>query len=213
MFRYSQQNGFTLIEMAFLIVIIGVLTVALLRPLEAVMQKRIHDTTETTVKEAIIASVGFALLNKRLPCPDTDDDGIENCGGTGTITGTCPYVTLGIECRDGWENVLTYEVSGSFEVEKVTGADSSSKCIPATTTTGEYRDFTTANNIQMDCSGSIEVVADSDAADSINDAVYSPLRVSGQGQKDSDGNAMTVEHWLPMKVLVQRFVKAGIWEP
>jgi len=213
MFRYSQQNGFTLIEMAFLIVIIGILTVSFLRPLDAVIQKRIHDATETTIKETIIASVGFALLNKRLPCPDTDNDGIEDCGGTGTITGTCPYVTLGIECLDGRENALTYEVSGSFEIEKVTGATSNSKCIPATTTTGQYRDFTTANNIEMDCHGSIEVVADTDTTDGINDAVYSPLRVSGQGAKDSEGNVATVEHWLPLNVLVDRFVKAKIWEP
>lgn len=206
MFHYSQQNGFTLIEMAFLIVIIGILSVAMLRPLEAVFKTRMHNDTETAAKEAIMASVGFALLNKRLPCPDTNNDGIENCG-VGTITGTCPYVTLGIECRDGWENVLTYEVSGSFQVETVIGADSNSKCIPATTATGQYRDFTTANNIKMDCAGSIEVQADSNAGDGKNDAVYSPLRVSGQG------NDVTVTHWLPLNTLSQRFVKAEIWEP
>ena len=207
MLHYSQQTGFTLIEMAFLIIIIGVLTVGMVRPLDAVLKRRMHDDTENAIKETIIASVGFALLNKRLPCPDTDNDGAENCGGTGTITGTCPYKDLGIECRDGWKNVLVYEVSGNYEVEYVTGADSSSYCVPATSSTGVYRNFTIANSIQMDCPGSIGVVADTDATDGINDAVYSPLRVSGQGQD------MTVMHWLPHTVLMDRLVKTKILTP
>lgn len=40
--------------------------------------------------------VGFVASNNRLPCPDTDNDGFENCGG-GVQKGSLPYRTLGME--------------------------------------------------------------------------------------------------------------------
>ena len=111
--------GFSLIEMAFVLIIVTLLLGGLLVPFATqVEQKRIAETNKAMeeIKEALL---GFALAHKRLPCPDTiaSNDGVEDPQGgpcpVNTV-GNLPWATLGVGTADAWGNRFTYQVTPEF---------------------------------------------------------------------------------------------------
>lgn len=77
-FYPHRMSGFTLVEMAVVLIIIGLIIGGLVTPLTMQMELRSRQETKKsleTIKEALI---GFALANGRLPCPDFDGDGVED---------------------------------------------------------------------------------------------------------------------------------------
>ncbi len=103
------SKGFTLIEMAIVLVIIGLLVTGLLTPLSA--QKDIKDYTETRqqleqIKEALY---GYAVINGSLPCPTTTADPTNINYGRGdaacpltAAAGVLPWKDLGVREVDSW---------------------------------------------------------------------------------------------------------------
>lgn len=112
-------RGFSLIEMAFVLVIITLLLGGLLVPFATqVEQRRIAETNKAMeeIKEALI---GFALANGRLPCPDTllSNNGIEDPQGgpcPANTVGNLPWATLGVGASDAWGNRFSYQVTPEF---------------------------------------------------------------------------------------------------
>ena len=104
-------RGFSLVEIAVVMIIITVLLTIVGLPLASQMeQQRVSETSKqlTTIKEAVI---GFAIANGRLPCPATDGTGgttnsagVESFAVAGSpANGNCqrwsgfvPAVTLGL---------------------------------------------------------------------------------------------------------------------
>src|SRR5688572_19844594 len=86
---YGVQQGFSLAELAIVLLIVGLILAGVLTPLGA--QIEIRKTAETTkiledVKEALL---GFAAANGRLPCPASDtSNGQESFCTTGAMP--CP---------------------------------------------------------------------------------------------------------------------------
>lgn len=128
------QRGFSLIEIAVVLVIVAVLISIVAVPLATqVDQQRTNETNKQLeqIKEAIY---GFAMANGRLPCPSRlVDNGVEsvpalNDGNCPTFNGFVPAVTLGLApldangfMVDGWggdQNRIRYAVSNI----SVTGA-------------------------------------------------------------------------------------------
>ena len=113
----NKSHGFSLIEMAFVLVIITLLLGGLLVPFTTqVEQRRIVETNKAMeeIKEALL---GFAIANGRLPCPDTTGDGIADVcpfGNTTTSGGNIPWVDLGVANADAWGQHFQYRVSGAF---------------------------------------------------------------------------------------------------
>jgi prepilin-type N-terminal cleavage/methylation domain-containing protein len=114
-------KGFTLIEMAIVTVIFGLLLGGIMGPLKMHRDNlRSNETKQSmeTIKQAIM---GFAIRNGRIPCPDTDvlpkPDGLENIGVTtcNSSRGTVPWATLGVTASlDGWKQPFTYRVDTQF---------------------------------------------------------------------------------------------------
>ncbi|MCF6301387.1 MAG: prepilin-type N-terminal cleavage/methylation domain-containing protein [Proteobacteria bacterium] len=103
MSKYSNTvKGFTLIELAIVLVIIGIIvsTVQIFYRDSINVSKFIK--IEAQVESINQALISFAIKNKRLPCADTNNDGYEGnltvtCGtGTANQTGAVPYKTLGM---------------------------------------------------------------------------------------------------------------------
>lgn len=135
----TRSRGFTLIEMAIVLVIITILIGGLAMPLSAQIQARRVAETKKTLEEASDALMGFAMMTatdslgtpqdfRYFPCPDTTGDGIQDRAGTGTgeclksdgsavgpvAYGWLPWVTLGAAPQDAWGNRLRYVVVSQF---------------------------------------------------------------------------------------------------
>lgn len=118
-------RGFTLIELAIVLVIITILIGGLAVPLSAQIQARRIAETRKVMEEAREAIIGYAMMypsydpNRRiLPCPDTDGDGKENRDPAGDkcigAAGWLPWVDLGVAPHDAWGNRLRYAVVSQF---------------------------------------------------------------------------------------------------
>lgn len=93
--RHSRrQGGFTLVEMAVVLVILGVIGVILARWMGTTTLEHTHALQRTLLQRADDAVLGFATIQHRLPCPDTDGDGLENCDGSAVAM--LPYRTIGL---------------------------------------------------------------------------------------------------------------------
>jgi len=118
-----RQKGFTLIEIAIVLLIVTILlgyTVALFPRQQELKQYR---DVEQKMDEVIAAIVGFAQINGRLPCPAIPNSaGIEDGGGVADCNnfgGFVPVNTLGITGRlnadslliDPWGNPYRYYVT------------------------------------------------------------------------------------------------------
>lgn len=84
-------HGFTLLELAVVLVVIGLLGAVWSYTSPWVEEQDMRDQTRATMHETRQALEAFALTHQRLPCPDTDDDGYEDCS---VAVGAVPFETL-----------------------------------------------------------------------------------------------------------------------
>jgi len=151
----TTQRGFTLIEMAIVLVIITFLVGGLIMPLSAQIQARRNSETKQILEEAREAIIGYAMTHAvdddsdsnttpitYLPCPDSDDDGVvdghENRNSDGTCVenaGFFPWVDLGVASKDAWGNRLRYAVSDFGEMQVVPGPKKGFSACGSLTTT------------------------------------------------------------------------------
>ncbi|NOS98484.1 MAG: type II secretion system protein [Methylotenera sp.] len=135
-------RGFSLLEMAIVLIILGFVLGAILAPIQAQRQQLAQSQTENTLEIAKKALLGYAQANGRLPCPAiAASNGLENLLGGVPCTsqlGYLPAATLGIQptdengfALDAWNNRIMYAV-----------AQNSTTAAPPNTATP---DFTTNN--------------------------------------------------------------------
>ncbi|QBZ82469.1 type II secretion system protein [Hydrogenovibrio crunogenus] len=113
--RFSQ--GFTLIEMALVLMIVSLLIVGSVVILKSQNdQVRYADSRQflSQIKQALLS---FNDVNSYLPCPDVDSDGLEDRVTSGACTdseGHVPYRDIGLrlsDVRDGFSNLVLYTVN------------------------------------------------------------------------------------------------------
>ena len=129
--RQTYQKAFTLVEMAVVLVIIGLVISGLLVSLSAQVERKNFNETEATLDNIKEALLGYAMANGRFPCPAaTPATGITaveafaaggsatngNCAGF--FNGYVPSVTLGLSptntngyVLDGWNNPIRYAIA------------------------------------------------------------------------------------------------------
>ncbi len=120
----SNQRGFSLVEMAVVLVIMGLLLAMVMTPLRAQRASKAQHQTETALLEAKQALLGHALIHRYLPCPDTDatPDGWENVKADGSCDkdeGMLPWQSLGVTQTDAWGRLWRYRVDASFSNHQV----------------------------------------------------------------------------------------------
>jgi prepilin-type N-terminal cleavage/methylation domain-containing protein len=116
MSRINQsQCGFTLVEMAVVLLIVALLVGSGLSVVSAQVEQQKYKDTQRILDDAREALLGFAAANGRLPCPATAaSNGIEAPAGGSTAVTPCtspyggflPGVTLGMTGLDGNGYVL-----------------------------------------------------------------------------------------------------------
>ena len=122
------QNGFTLIEMAAVLMIVGLLLGGLLVPLSAQMDQRKNSETQKALEEIKDALIGYTIANGRLPWPacgtiatgqanagiELSPTSADLCTTSANDRNVLPWATLGINETDAWGNRYTYRVTDDF---------------------------------------------------------------------------------------------------
>lgn len=117
--RNRGQRGFSLVELAIVLVVVGLLVGGLLTPLATQFEQRRISETQRQLDETREALIGFALRNGYLPCPAVSaQNGLEDRSGPyctqGKRQGFVPWATLGVERADAWGRMLRYSVTPAF---------------------------------------------------------------------------------------------------
>jgi prepilin-type N-terminal cleavage/methylation domain-containing protein len=120
------NKGFTLAELAIVLVIVALVVGGLLVPLSAQMDLRNVADTRRALAEIREALLGYAAVNGRFPCPApaTIASGVNGAGLEGGWTatgcpndnqaGVVPWATLGVPENDAWGRRYSYRVSPAF---------------------------------------------------------------------------------------------------
>lgn len=138
----QKDSGFTLVEMAIVLMIVGLLLGGLIPTLSAQMESQRINETRKSLAEIQEALVGFALTNGRLPCPANPaiatgqaGAGTERtppCTGSNSA-GVLPWTTLGVNQTDAWGYRYTYHVSSDYA--DAVGSATYGGCTPSTAPT------------------------------------------------------------------------------
>lgn len=142
------KSGFTLVELAVVIVVLGLLLALLIGMSSSLVSQQRMQTTRTRLAAVDTALALYVSINKRLPCPadgrvGASTGGAEYSTGTGSARactgdqqhGVVPWSALGLaaaEVEDGWGGRFTYRVGPGLVVDS--GMDFTS-CDPAGTST------------------------------------------------------------------------------
>lgn len=116
------MRGFTLTEMAVVLVIVALLIGGMILPLSVQQDIRYVTETQKQLTDISEALYGYAASHAAsdgrpyLPCPDTDGDGTENRTGTVCTNqeGSLPWADLGLARQDAWGNTFRYRVAATF---------------------------------------------------------------------------------------------------
>lgn len=122
----DSNRGFTLVEMAVVLVIVGVMLGGLLIPATTQLENNRRAEAETRLNEMHAALIGFATRTGRLPCPATTaSNGLAapNTATTACTTqhGFVPIRTLALNLpvddndlpADPWLNAYRYSITNS----------------------------------------------------------------------------------------------------
>lgn len=115
--RSFHSAGFTLVEMAVVVLLIGIVLTMGLGMMRSTQENAAWSETRLKQDRIKVALIGFFRTNGRLPCPDSalPPTGAEpaaclvNAG-----RGVLPWKVLGLsvgDVQDGWSNFFTYRVA------------------------------------------------------------------------------------------------------
>ena len=161
LFPSLNKHGFTLIEIAIVMVIIGLLAGGGVSLMGMLTQRKARNETIDYLKETKEALTSYASINGKLPWADTDGDGSQNNNAT---SGTLPYLDLKVRPSDPYKRLLRYEINSNLGTDRPT----------------------TCNALKAGLSSGPRVVDGDGAASSFYIAAI--LISSGPMDLDSDGN-------------------------
>ena len=123
--QYRRQAGFTLVELAIVVAVVGFLLGAFLVPLRAQIEAARVRETERMLDEIREALIGYAMTRGALPCPDIVSDGIDGVAPTACtgadLSGILPFQSLGVPRVDAWGRFFEYRVTQEFTSPVLTG--------------------------------------------------------------------------------------------
>ncbi len=134
--------GFTLVEMAIVLMIVALLLGGLLPTVTSQLEQQRNNETSKQLTEIREALIGYALINGRLPRPATSaTNGAERaaCATATDCTGFIPWAALGTPKLDSWGKIIRYSVTPAF-AGNASGTDLFTLSATVATKTTQTRD-------------------------------------------------------------------------
>lgn len=224
--RLTFARGFTLTEMAVVLVIVALLIAGMMLPLSAQQDIRARQETEKTLNDIREALIGFAIANARLPRPATSAaDGTENpaaCANDAACSGFIPWATLGVTKLDGWNKLIRYSVTPAYANGAITLTSVANRTVqtrdalgaivplaaqvPAVVFShGKERWGMTDSGVALPDGSATNV--DEDANDTGPTNYFS--RLPGTDTATIGGEFDDLIVWLPATILTNRMISAG----
>ena len=231
----NSSHGFTLVEIAIVMLIVGILLAGLIPTISSQIEQRQTSDTRKQLDEIQQALIGYAVVNGRLPCPaSSTSNGVEDPLNTGICNhpndGFLPSATLGLSNMDssgfsidGWGNRIRYSVTTAIANAYTTPSGMSSAGISAlsnadllvcATSTG-ITNTSCAPGTSLTANG-VAVVIVSTGKDGINGAANPDEAANMHGATtktfvthDSTPTFDDLVVWISPNVLINRMVAAG----
>lgn len=226
----APARGFTLIELAAVVMVIALLIGSILVPLASQVQQRKAADTQRTLDEIREALIGYAMLNRRLPRPaNSATDGTEktaDCADDTACTGFIPWTTLGVQGTDAYGKLIRYSVTPAFSNTTpftlsstpnrvVQTRQSASPFALVTLVSGvpailwsqgaERGGTSAAGEVQIDGSAT-NLDEDVNAAATVVTAIS---RVPSEATSATGGEFDDIVTWVSASLLINRMVSAG----
>ena len=203
-----RASGFSLVELAVVLAIVGLLLLSAMYTLSAQTEQRSRSETERMLDDAKELLLSFALVNRRLPCPaSATSNGNESPSGGGAcgtyLNGFLPATAIGFKpvdasgyAVDAWGNRLRYAVAQAA-TNPSGGTSCSAPASPA---------FTSATNLKNNGIACVPLnIVVCDAAQNTNGGASPP----SCGTWGATGDARPVTNQLTVAAVVFSTGKNG----
>lgn len=207
------QNGFNLVEMAIVLMIVGLLLGGMLVPLSAQIDQRNVSDTQKTLSEIKEAIIGYAIVHGRLPCPASSTSyGLESFSLSPVVgnasngycsnfyNGFVPAAMLGITpvdsqgyAIDAWNNRIHYAVTA---VTAIVAGFNSGNAFTVFTTANGMRAATISNlspNLLVCSTASASLISCSVANSSLTSSPGVPVVIYSTGKNGKTGGTSADE--------------------
>lgn len=221
-YRRNVQTGFTLLEMAVVMVILGLLLGGLLGPLSEQQRAKSQTRAEQQLMDIENALLGFAAAHGYLPCPATASSaGLEARSGSNNCStqfGFPPAQTLGLQGQtdsngrilDPWLSPVRYSLSnvGSWEYAKNISLNGTAAnyqvCAQASCTDVKAQNIA-AVLISLGEDGNSGTSSADQLENTDGDNVFVSRTLSGGSGTEFDDNL----RWISTNILAHQLVNSG----
>lgn len=192
-----RQAGFNLIEVAVVLLVVGILLGSGIMSLSRQDEMRRMRLTNDRLEAARDAIIGFAVLNSRLPRPAVSaTNGAEQvpCVSEADCTGFIPWAALGVERLDGFDKLIRYSVTPAFSNAAFLMSSVPTKTVVTRNQAGvlTYLAGTAACNLTAGCTPAVIYSAGKTNFGTTADGLALPT-ISGTNTDEITNNAATLQ--------------------
>lgn len=236
--KHKLADGFSLVEMAIVLAIVGLLMASLLPTFSGQVEQQKRNDTKKHLEEIKEALVGFAIATSRFPCPAiATSHGTEKfASGGDSSNGNCekfndgflPAATLGIYPTDGdgfaidaWGNRIHYAVTQSnskaftkLDGMKTRGISSLTPDLIVCSTASTSSTDCSVSNTKQTSSAPFVIYSTGMKLGTNSDEAENPNPYSSDSDKvfvsnTPSSNFDDIVTWLSSNILFSRMVAAG----